>query len=130
MKRKDRLMLAIASNVVEVALVVLLAVYILPQWDINIPVYAVVIFIVAWLCVSVLIFRAGSRALAPGPLAGLPDATGLKGVVVKDLAPEGVVKVKGELWKAWSENQVPAGYEVKVVSVEGMKLKVQPLEQV
>ena len=44
----------------------------------------------------------------------------------KPLAPEGVVKVRGELWKAAAANgEIETGKRVEVVGLEGLKLLVK-----
>ena len=53
------------------------------------------------------------------------------GVTVKELNPEGMIKARGELWKAISENgtTIPAQREVEVVRAETLKLYVRLLEK-
>ena len=44
--------------------------------------------------------------------------------------PDGKVLIRGEYWDAWSDNPVSRGEKVIVVSVEGMRVKVEKgLEQ-
>ena len=63
------------------------------------------------------------RSLPPPP-DRLP-AAGEPGRAATELDPVGVVQVKGESWTAESVNgRVPAGADVRVVSNEGMKLRV------
>lgn len=54
-----------------------------------------------------------------------------RGVVVQELAPEGLVKVGGELWRARSaDGQVlPAGVAVQVLARKGLLLTVGPVAQ-
>jgi len=55
----------------------------------------------------------------PAPAPGEP------GRAVTELSPTGVVQVKGESWSAESvSGTVPAGAEVRVVSSEGVRLRV------
>ena len=50
---------------------------------------------------------------------------GKTGVAKTDLAPDGIVRVRGEEWTASSANgNLPAGTPVQVVSVEGVRLVV------
>jgi membrane-bound serine protease (ClpP class) len=48
--------------------------------------------------------------------------------VVEDLAPEGKVFLKGEVWDAVAASPVRKGEKVRVVSVEGLLLHVVPVE--
>jgi membrane-bound ClpP family serine protease len=65
---------------------------------------------------------------SPLALAGAHHGRGLEGaqgVVVSELGPEGVVRVRGEQWTAVAaEGKVPAGEKVRVLSVDGMRLEV------
>jgi membrane-bound serine protease (ClpP class) len=53
-----------------------------------------------------------------------------KGVTVSDLKPEGMIKARGELWKAKSvdETEIASGTEVEVIGSESMILWVRPLK--
>jgi membrane-bound serine protease (ClpP class) len=48
--------------------------------------------------------------------------------VVEDLVPEGKVFLKGEVWDAVCLSPVTKGQKVRVVSVEGLVLRVEPSE--
>lgn len=54
-----------------------------------------------------------------------------KGISVSDINPEGMVKARGELWKARSADGrvIPAGTEVEVVRAETLLLWVRPINQ-
>ncbi len=53
------------------------------------------------------------------------------GITVTELDPEGMLKARGELWRARSEDNstIPADTEVEVVRAETLMLWVKPLEQ-
>ncbi len=56
---------------------------------------------------------------------------GMKGVVtqpIKKLQP-GEVKVDGKRWTAISEKAIPIDSTVKILSIEGVKLKVEKVEE-
>ena len=57
---------------------------------------------------------------------GKEEMIGLTGVVVEDLNPEGMVKVRGELWRAKSKfgKPIEKGRKVRVVDMEGLTLIV------
>ncbi len=40
---------------------------------------------------------------------------------------EGIVFIHGENWRALSQQKIPAGTKVRVVSVEALKLRVEPV---
>ncbi len=50
------------------------------------------------------------------------------GVADTDLAPEGLVLVQSELWKAVADVPVRAGEKVRILSVNGLELRVRRLE--
>lgn len=64
------------------------------------------------------------RAHRRRPTTGREGLVGETGVAKTDLKPEGLVEVHGELWNAVAEEEIKAGGTVKVVALEGMKLKV------
>ncbi len=91
----------------------------------NFPVAGLIAVMVAWGAYSVITYRRGSRALKKEPLCGLPDMAGSQGEVVSPLAPEGLVRIKGELWQAKSASgRMDTGEEVMVVGQDGLKLIV------
>jgi membrane-bound serine protease (ClpP class) len=49
---------------------------------------------------------------------------GALGEVREDVAPEGLVFVKGALWKATAASPIPAGSAVRVIGRQGLELKV------
>ena len=57
---------------------------------------------------------------------------GKKGIVVEDIDNidySGKVKVAGELWSATSVEDLKKGTHIKVTEVDGVKLKVEPIEE-
>jgi len=60
------------------------------------------------------------------PVTGGEGMIGLQGKVVTPLTPEGLIKVGGELWKAYSADvSINAGEKVIVVGLEGLRLLVR-----
>ena len=58
---------------------------------------------------------------------GSREFEGEFGIVVEDLKPEGLIRVKGELWKAISLNEhIPAGFQVKIIERQQMVCIVEP----
>ncbi len=63
------------------------------------------------------------------PVTGVEGMIGQTAEVRKILEPEGEVFIRGELWKAESlEGVIERGEKVKVVDVDGLKLKVKRIE--
>lgn len=64
------------------------------------------------------------------PTIGRAWMVGEEGEAVADVAPDGVVKVRGALWRARTNRAtpVPAGSPVRVVEVDGLLLEVEPVD--
>lgn len=61
---------------------------------------------------------------------GSEGMIGLEGEVIEPLTPVGVVRVKGEYWKAKSvAEDITAGEDVEVLRVDGLMLAVKPKNQ-
>ncbi|HSI96783.1 MAG TPA: NfeD family protein [Gaiellaceae bacterium] len=57
---------------------------------------------------------------------GVESMVGKRGLVVRDLWPEGQIKINGELWRARYEGGCEVSTEVVVREVEGLTLVVEP----
>lgn len=88
----------------------------------------IVIIVIAVLLALFFAFGMGAviRARKKKPGTGREEMLGLKGKVIRTLEPEGMIRIRGELWRAKSKNgeRIPAGEEVEVVGVEGLTLIV------
>lgn len=125
-----RLILAIVSILLEEAALAVIVLVGLPGLDINIPVVGLIAIMIAWLAISVLIYRAGSRALKRKPLKGLETMVGTQGKSVSPLDPDGLVSIGGEYWQATAASgKIAAGDKVIVVSQRGNKLIVRSSDQ-
>ena len=121
-----RLVLAVVSTSLEEAAVWVLWRFLLPEFGVNLPVAALVAIMVAWGVLSIWLFIFTTRALKKQPEVGLPSMVGALGRVVSRLSPEGLVKIRGELWKASSAGgDIEAGESIVVVGERGLKLVVQ-----
>ena len=58
---------------------------------------------------------------------GVEALVGTKATVTTDCDPDGQVRVKGQLWRAHSDQPVRAGDQVIVTQVDGLQLEVAPL---
>lgn len=94
----------------------------LPQLDIHIPLWGLITLMVVWAAYAVITYRMGSRAMMRKPEIVLPLISS-QGKVVSPLTPEGLVRIKGELWQATSVGEnIDTGEEVTVVGQNGLKL--------
>lgn len=124
-----RLILAILSTLLEETALVAIVLVGLPELGIKIPLAGLIALMVAWAAITVIMYRAGSRALKRKPITGLEAMIGSKGKAVNPLEPEGLVKIGAELWRARSvKDKISVGDEVIVVAQEGSKLIVRPCD--
>jgi membrane-bound serine protease (ClpP class) len=70
------------------------------------------------------------RARFSTPTIGREELVGEMGAAVADVDPDGVVRVREALWRARTNRATPirAGDAVRVVSIEGIVLEVEPEE--
>lgn len=121
-----RLIIAIFTTLAEEAALVAIVLWGLPQVGINLHVGVLIALMAALATYAVITYRMGSRALRRKPVVGLTDMVGARGRAVSDLAPEGTVRIKGELWESKAEGRrINAGVWVTVVGQEGLKLIVR-----
>ena len=123
---KGRLIIAIVSTTLEEAALAVGVLWGLPKLGIHIPLWVLIIVMAAWCAYAVITYRMGSRALRRKPVHGLTAILGSEGKVVSPLVPEGMVRIKGELWVAQSAGgRMDTGEEVTVVRQDGLKLIVR-----
>ena len=121
-----RLVLAIISTTLEEAAIYVIWRWLLPEFDINLPFPVIVGIMAAWAAFSVSLFVFTTRTLKKQVPVGLPSMVGTKGKVVSPLAPEGLVRIKSELWVATSAGgDIAKDVEVEVVDEDGLKLVVR-----
>ena len=133
-KISGRLIVAIVSTLMEETALVVIVFWGLPWLGIHLPLWGsivlLIILMVTWGTYTVITYWMGSRALREKPVLGLPDMVGSKGEVVSPLAPDGLVKIRGELWIAESESgEVALGGKVIVVGQDRLKLVVREDDQ-
>ena len=64
------------------------------------------------------------------PVTGTEGMIGMTGVVMETLNPEGMVRIRGELWSAEStDNMVDRGEKIVVEKVNGLNLIVKKLKK-
>jgi membrane-bound ClpP family serine protease len=121
-----RLIMTIFTNLLYEAIIVALLKWGLPRLGIHIPLYGITLICLAFLIYAVVLFIIGSRTLRKKPLPGFTTMVGLEGQVVSRLAPDGILRIEGELWNARAENStIEVGSEVIVVRQYRLKLAVR-----
>lgn len=89
-------------------------------WKIALPVYLGV------LAVSAIYWWATVRTFREPLKAGREAMIGVEGIVLRDGAVP-LVRVHNELWNAIGDGPMVAGEAVRVVSLEGLRLRVEPI---
>ena len=69
------------------------------------------------------------RAQQTRPVSGQQGMLDATGVVTRDVALRGQVSLRGELWTAVSDKVIPEGTAVRVRSIDGLTLTVEPTTQ-
>jgi membrane-bound serine protease (ClpP class) len=73
--------------------------------------------------------RLAMKAQRLKPVSGAEGLVGERGRTLTAVSPDslGQINVHGEIWRATSTNAIPAGREVRVTTVTGLTLFVEPL---
>jgi membrane-bound serine protease (ClpP class) len=100
-----------------------------PIPDMRIPLTAILFTSGATAAFFVFVVGAGVRALHSRTATGIEGLIGEVGVVRSPLSPRGHVFLRGELWNAESDERVEAGASVRVARVDGLTLKVVPVQR-
>ena len=121
---KGRLIIAIISTTLEEAALAVGVLWGLPKLGIHIPLWVLIPVMLAWCTYTIGTYRMGSRALKRKPMHGRKAMIGSEGEVITSLAPEGMVRVKGELWQARATEKMETGEKIIVMRQDGLKLIV------
>jgi membrane-bound serine protease (ClpP class) len=100
-----------------------------PLPDMRIPLTTIVISAVTVAGFFTFLVGAGVRALWSKTTTGQEGLVGAVGVVRNRLAPRGQIFLHGELWNAESDGQAEPGESVRVTKVDGLTLRVVPVQR-
>ncbi len=126
MKSKIKDWLKVLVLLLDEAVAVVVVLLVLRALKIELP---VPIIVVMALVLGALVFIT-HKAIIPTfhrkKVAGAEGLIGLEGEVIEPLTPKGMVKVKGEYWKAKSVGgNIAVGEEVEILGLDGLTLKVK-----
>lgn len=128
MKRKGYTIYNIVTALLGEAALVMVVLLLLPRWGINIPIWGLILLMVALGVYEVITYRMGKRALDRKMVVSLEAMIGCCGTTTTPLAPDGYVQIKGELWQALSTGpNINEGEEVVIVEIKRLTLFVTPL---
>jgi membrane-bound serine protease (ClpP class) len=91
------------------------------SWSVMIPVLTIICLFFAG--VIALVLKAQMRRRRTGK----EGMAGEEGKAITDIYETGTALIKGEYWNATSDKRVEAGRGIKVVKVEGLKIKVEEI---
>ena len=116
---------SIISTIIEEAGIAVLILWVLPVFNINLPLWATITVLAAFAVFSYVSYLLGHPTVLLEGVTSPESIVGSEGIVQQDLAPEGYVHVRGELWKASSAVRgLKKGEEVIVTGIDGLKLTV------
>ena len=126
MKENIRAWLKLLILLADEALVLFTVLFISWKMGLNLPIAALVVIAVVVAAIVFWLHWILLTELKEGLIPSHNNMIGLKGKVIRRLCPEGVVKVRGELWKTVAENSdIEVGQQVTVVGREGLVLHVE-----
>lgn len=118
----------LVSTVIEEAVLIAVLLWLLPHFGISIPIWLVVVLVLAWAAWSYLTYSLGKRVIGKPPAVGPETMVGLRCRTTTPLSPVGYVQAGSELWRACSiAGDVAAEVEVVIAEVRGLTLLVMPL---
>jgi membrane-bound ClpP family serine protease len=93
-----------------------------------VPIWATASFFALWIAKDLALYPIVRHAYEKNSGTGAERMIGKKGVTQHRLAPDGYVKIDGELWKAqtgFSDQPIPQQRAVRVIGARGLTLTVQ-----
>jgi membrane-bound ClpP family serine protease len=121
-----RLATAIVSMALEQVAIWLIWRWVLPEFGIELAVQVLIGIMAGWAVIGTLLFIFTTSAMKKQVPAGLTSMVGMAGKASTRLAPEGMVKIKGELWGARSTGgDIESGEDILVTGEERLKLLVR-----
>jgi membrane-bound ClpP family serine protease len=116
----------IITSLLEQAVLVAVVLWVFPQIDIHISVWVLIPASIVLQAYNVFSYRKSIHALRAQPMPGMTNMVGSQGEAVNALAPDGLIKIRGELWAATAVNgKIATGRNVTVVGQSGLKLVVR-----
>lgn len=129
MSKKTYIIFNIATGLLKGAAVLSIVLWLLPLWGINIPIWGLMLIVVAFLTYEIITFRLGKKALEKKPVIWSEAIVGRCGKATTPLTPDGYVQVNGELWHAFSiDIDINEGEDIVVVELDRLTLRVAPLQ--
>jgi membrane-bound serine protease (ClpP class) len=94
-----------------------------PFYKISLGVIIPAIFITALF--FILTFRLAFTAWKKKPVTGIESMIGKAAVAKTDINKDGTIMIHGELWSAWSDEDIQKGQHIIIEQIQGLKVKVR-----
>lgn len=127
MRSKRYVIFSLIISLLEELALAAVALWLLPRFGINIPLWGLILLMVALGAYDYITYRFGKKTLGKKPIVSPDVMIGSKCKATTLLAPEGYIRVAGELWRASSSSTVKPGENVVIVGIKGMTLLVSPI---
>ncbi len=102
-----------------------------PAPFLKLSIYLILPAVIVTALFFILTVRLAYRASRRSPVTGSEGLVGLEGKAATDITKEaGMVRVRGEIWSAFSEEVIQKGEDIVVSAVSGLKIKVRKKEVV
>jgi len=98
-----------------------------PGFGIDISV--IITFAVTSVLMFVFIVGMAIKARSRPVVSGQEELIGGQATVMRDFEHNGTVTIHSETWQALSDTQLHKGQKVKVTDIQGLTLKVEPLQE-
>jgi len=95
------------------------------EHELRLPISLVLAVVLPFALILIFMLRLAFHARQAKVTTGAPGMIGLHGRAQTPIAPEGMIFVRGELWKARSKMNIAKGEGVRVISLKGLTLDVE-----
>jgi membrane-bound ClpP family serine protease len=117
---------SLVRTLFEEAVLAAVVLWLLPSFGINIPVWLLIVFMLAWSVYSYFTSRLVGKVMGRAPAVGTETLIGIKCRTTTPLLPDGYVRVGTELWQAHSiTGDIENGAEAVVVDIKGLTLLIK-----
>jgi membrane-bound serine protease (ClpP class) len=94
----------------------------------GIDTFVIVSFTISSILILFFVIGMALKARKRPVVSGLEELVGSKAIVVDDFVEQGTVRIHSETWRAHSNVALYKGQSVKVTEVDGLTLKVEPVQ--
>lgn len=117
----------ILGAILEQALLVAAVLWLLPRFNVKVPLWGLAVLMIALAVHSYIMYRVGRPTFLLKPKVAFENIIGVEGKVMRWQGTTGYVKVQGVLWKAICSGQrLNPGDDIVVVGIERLRLVVAP----